>query len=183
MQLDKAEKIARKYVDLLAPFCERIEIAGSVRRKKTEPKDIEIVCIPKECFVINEGDDLFNEMGNYERHPQFISEVNKLEKIKGEPTGKYTQRILPEGINLDLFIAHKDNWGYILAIRIGPDGYSKYLADTWVRQGYKGVDGMLTKNGEPIPVPEERDLFWLLGLEYVEPEYRLNIQQERFELK
>jgi len=106
-----------------------------------------------------------------------------LTKVKGDPTGKYTQRILPEGINLDLFMATKDNWGYILAIRIGPDGYSKYLATTWVRLGYKGIDGMLTKDGEPVPVPEEKDLFWLLGLEYVEPEYRLNIQEGRFELK
>lgn len=177
MELHKAEKIAQKYVELLAPYCERIEIAGSVRRKKPEVKDIEIVCIPKNEIVLESADDLFDEdKHKYQVHPGFIEEVNKLEKVKGEPTGKYTQRILPEGINLDLFIANKDNWGYILAIRIGPDGYSKYLADSWMRQGYKGIDGMLTKNGKPVPVPEEKDLFWLLGLEYVEPEYRLNLR-------
>ncbi len=178
MELHKAEKIAQKYVDLLAPYCERIEIAGSARRKKPEVGDIEIVCIPMQEIVIEKTEDLFYESKhNYQVHHGFVEEVNKLEKVKGEPTGKYTQRILPEGIKLDLFMANKDNWGYILAIRIGPDGYSKYLADTWVRQGYKGVDGMLTKNGVPIPVPEEKDLFWLLGLEYVEPEYRLNLKQ------
>ncbi|MEW6507205.1 MAG: hypothetical protein AB1432_05610 [Bacteroidota bacterium] len=179
MELRKAEKIAQKYIDLLAPFCERIEIAGSVRRRKPEVKDIEIVCIPKKEIVLEDVDDFFKEeKDSYEIHPEFIREINKLEKIRGEPTGKYTQRILPEGINLDLFMATKDNWGYILAIRIGPDGYSKYLANTWVKLGYKGVDGMLTKNGVPIPVYEEKDLFWLLGLEYVEPEYRLNIRSE-----
>jgi len=178
MKLTKAERIAKKYLDLLAPFCERIEIAGSVRRKKQEVKDIEIVCIPMQEIVLENSDDFFDESKHvYQVHHEFINEVNKLEKIKGEPTGKYTQRILPEGINLDLFMATKDNWGYILAIRIGPDGYSKYLADTWVRQGYKGVDGMLTKNGKPIPVLEEKDLFFLLGLEYVEPEFRMNLRQ------
>jgi len=181
MELTKAEKIAKKYVDLLAPFCQRIEIAGSVRRKKPEVKDIEIVCISKVIDIIDTG-TLF---GTQEliTHPNFVYEVNKLEKVKGEPTGKYTQRILPEGINLDLFIANRDNWGYILAIRIGPDGYSKYLASTWVKQGFKGVDGNLTKNGEIIPVREERDLFWILGLDYVDPEFRMNLQEERFELK
>lgn len=134
------------------------------------------MCIPKEEMMDREGDSFFTEK-LYQRHPGFVQAVNMLEKVKGEPTGKYTQRILPEGINLDLFMANKDNWGYILAIRIGPDGYSKYLADTWVKQGYKGVDGMLIKNGQPIPIPEEKDLFWLLGLEYVEPEYRLNLRQ------
>ncbi|MEW6506379.1 MAG: hypothetical protein AB1432_01405 [Bacteroidota bacterium] len=178
MELSKAEKIAQKYVDLLAPFCNRIEIAGSVRRKKPEVKDIEIVVIPKKEIVLENAEDFFAESKHIKQvHPGFIEEVNKLEKVKGEPTGKYTQRLLPEGINLDLFIANEDNWGYILAIRIGPDGYSKYLADIWVRQGYKGVDGMLTKNGVPISIPEEKDLFWLLGLEYVEPEYRLNLRQ------
>lgn len=178
MELHKAEKIAQKYVALLAPYCERLEIAGSVRRKKPEVKDIEIVCIPMQEIVIEKSEDLFDESKhNYQVHREFVGAVNRLEKIKGEPTGKYTQRLLPEGINLDLFIANKDNWGYILAIRIGPDGYSKYLADTWVRQGYRGIDGTLTKNGKPIPVPEENDLFRLLGLEYVEPEYRLNLRQ------
>jgi len=33
--------------EMLAPYCERIEIAGSVRRKKPYCKDIEIVAIPK----------------------------------------------------------------------------------------------------------------------------------------
>lgn len=177
MELAKAEKIAHKYVDLLSPFCERIEIAGSVRRKKPEVKDIEIVCIPKIVNVINDWEEMWQSLTHEEVHPEFVKIVNTLPKVKGEPTGKYTQRILPEGINLDLFMANKENWGYILAIRIGPDGYSKYLADTWVRLGYKGIDGMLTKNGQPIPVPEEKDLFWLLGLEYVEPEYRLNLRQ------
>jgi len=140
MELNQAVKIAKKYVDLLAPFCERIEIAGSVRRQKPEVGDIEIVCIPKH---INVGDasTLFNEP-KFIVHPNFVYEVNQLEKVKGEPTGRYTQRVLPEGINLDLFIANKDNWGYILAIRIGPDGYSKYLASTWVKKGFKGVDGI-----------------------------------------
>ncbi len=181
MELIKAQKIAEKYVSILAPFCDRIEVAGSVRRKKPEPNDIEIVCIPKKINV-GDSETFFNEP-KFVVHPNFIYEVNKLQKVKGEPTGKYTQRILPEGINLDLFIANKDNWGYILAIRIGPDGYSKYLASTWVRQGFKGVDGKLTKDGEIIPVREERDLFWILGLEYVDPEYRLNIQEDKFELR
>ncbi len=47
MQLDKALEIAEKTKELLAPYCERIEIAGSIRRKKPEVKDIELVAIPK----------------------------------------------------------------------------------------------------------------------------------------
>lgn len=36
MPLGEAEKIACKYADMLMPYCERIEIAGSIRRRKAE---------------------------------------------------------------------------------------------------------------------------------------------------
>ena len=39
--------ITERLVSILAPFCERIEIAGSLRRLKPEVGDIELVVIPK----------------------------------------------------------------------------------------------------------------------------------------
>ena len=47
MEYEVAIEIAEKVKALLLPHCERIEIAGSVRRKKPNVKDIEIVAIPK----------------------------------------------------------------------------------------------------------------------------------------
>jgi DNA polymerase/3'-5' exonuclease PolX len=153
MELEEAKKIADKYVKILKPYCLRIEIAGSIRREKSEVKDIEIVAIP--IALIG-----------------FSDEVNKLQKVKGEPTGKYTQRILPEGIKLDLFMANVKNWGLILAIRTGSAEFShKVLACGWVRAGYKSIDGMLTRRQE-IDIREEKDLFDLIGVPYIEPKLR-----------
>ena len=154
--LQQAKAIADNLVGELRPFCDRIEIAGSIRRRKPEVKDIEIVCIPNDLEIL-----------------QFIATVEQWQKIKGEATGKYTQRKLPEGINLDLFMANSNNWGLIFAMRTGSAEYShRTLATTWVKLGYKSVEGMLTKNGVEVHVPEERDLFSLLGIDYIEPEYR-----------
>lgn len=47
MKHSTALVIAEKIKAQLAPHCDRIEIAGSIRRKKPEVKDIEIVVIPK----------------------------------------------------------------------------------------------------------------------------------------
>lgn len=47
MQFAKSVKLAIEIQDLMRPYCERIEIAGSIRRECSEVKDIEIVCIPK----------------------------------------------------------------------------------------------------------------------------------------
>ena len=43
MEYNKALEIAEKTKAQLAPYCERIEIAGSIRRKKPDVGDIEIV--------------------------------------------------------------------------------------------------------------------------------------------
>jgi hypothetical protein len=45
--LARARIIAGEVLDLLSPVCERIEIAGSVRREKATVGDIEILCAPR----------------------------------------------------------------------------------------------------------------------------------------
>ena len=101
----------------------------------------------------------------------FVTEVGKLEKSKGEPTGKYTQRYLPEGIKLDLFMATRDNWGLILAIRTGSADFShRILARGWVRKGYHSKDGVLiAQDGNRRFIREEEDLFDLIGMGFVDP--------------
>ncbi len=156
MKINEAQKIAEKYLYRLKAFCLRAEIAGSIRREKSEVKDIEIVCIPDPKYL-----------------EEFCGEVNLLEKVKGDPTGKYTQRKLHEGINLDLFMVNKRNWGNIFAIRTGSADFShKILACGWVKAGYKSINGMLTKNGQEIECQEEKDLFNLIGISYIEPKLR-----------
>ncbi len=160
MEYKKALEIAEKVKQELKPHCVRIEIAGSIRRKKKEVGDIEIVAIPLSYGV-----------GAYESGIATV--VNKWEKVKGKLPCKYTQRILPEGIKLDLFFATKQNWGLIFAIRTGSTEFShKILAIGWCKAGYKSKDGMLHKGDEPIEVREEKDLFNLIGIEYVEPDER-----------
>lgn len=161
MKLELALQIAEGIKSELEPHCERIEIAGSIRRRKPEVKDIEIVAIPKpyQTGLFEDG---------------IATVVNKWKKVKGELPCKYTQRILPSGIKLDLFFAEKINWGLIYAIRTGSADYShKVLATTWKIKGYKGIDGKLTVNGGKIvPIYEEKDLFDRLGIPYLDPEKR-----------
>ncbi len=160
MQLDKALEIAEKTKELLAPYCERIEIAGSIRRKKPEVKDIELVAIPKPYDV-----------GLFENGIATV--VNQWKKVKGELPCKYTQRILPDGITLDLFFANQENWGLIYALRTGSADYShKVLATGWVKLGYNSEGGKLSINGKEINITEEKDLFKLIGIPYIEPELR-----------
>ena len=162
MKLSEATIIASNIVDQLSPFCERIQVAGSIRRGKSLIGDVEIVCVTKKIPKT--------------QHPvfEFIDIVNSWKKIRGLPTGKMTTRLLPEGINLDLFMVPWTNFGYHVAVRTGSADYSKrVLAGGWVANGYHSVEGFINDaEGNAIYCPEEEDLFRLAGVKYIEPRFR-----------
>ena len=161
---EKAKEIADNIVALLKPYCDRIEIAGSIRREKAIVGDIEIVAIPKpyQSGLFEDG---------------LATVVNKWQKVKGDLNyghTKYTQRILPDGIKLDLFFAEPENWGLIFAIRTGSADFShKVLANGWVKAGYKSQDGYLWHGRDKYNCREEIDLFNRIGVPYIEPKDRV----------
>lgn len=160
---EDALAVANAVIKELEQHCVRIEIAGSIRRKKALVGDIEIVAIPKPYLTGA------TESG-------IASVVNRWVKIKGEleyGKTKYTQRVLPAGIKLDLFFATEDNWGLVLGVRTGSADFShKVLACGWVRQGFKSVGGHLFRDGVKQEIREERDLFEIIGVIQMEPEKR-----------
>jgi len=148
---------AAKVMDDLQSHCERIAIAGSLRRGKADVGDIEVVCIPKPYGV-----GLF-ESG-------IATVVERWPKVRGELPCKYTRRVLPDGIELDLFFATRENWANILAIRTGSAAWvAKVLAARWVELGYHSKGGILERDGEQVIVKTEEELFDLLGMEHVWP--------------
>lgn len=155
-----AIQIAHRIRDTLSSECIRIEIAGSLRRKAENVRDIEIVAIPKPY-----------ETGLFESG--IASIINRWPKIRGELPCKYTRREV-SGIEIDLFFATPQNWGYLFAIRTGSASFSKRLAAGWVKNGYQGKDGMIVnRSGTPIPCYEEEDLFRIAGLRWISPEKRI----------
>ena len=156
----EAYKVALEVLEQLKPHCERIAIAGSVRRKKADCGDVEILAIVKPY-----------EVGLFESGIATV--VNKWKCVKGKLPCKYTQRILPSGMKLDLFTATAENWGLAFALRTGSAEFSsRVLACGWVREGFKSEGGYLFRDGERYEVHEEKDLFKLIGVPYVEPESR-----------
>jgi DNA polymerase/3'-5' exonuclease PolX len=181
MELTQAKQIAERYLAEFAPFCHRIEIAGSIRRQKQLVGDIELVCIPKRIITTEHHADLFggsNIKQTETVHPSFAQIVNRLQKVKGEANGKHTQRILPEGIKLDLFMVTAENWGLQFAIRTGSADYSHFvLGHSWVKNGFGCIDGYLHRytRGEAIKLetPDEREFFKLIGVKWTEPKDRI----------
>lgn len=177
MILNQAQQIAERVRSTLAPYCVRIEIAGSIRRKKAEVKDIEIVAIPRLLEVPAGLQNLFDESEPIKKvpEPEWFTAVYTLGKLlKGSAFGKYAKVELPEGIMLDLFMPNEFNWGWIYALRTGSADFNFKYLDAMKRHGLRARDGVILNAFlNEIAVREEGDLFKLLGMAYVEPQNRV----------
>lgn len=169
MELTEAWELAAVVRNKLKPFCERIEIAGSIRRERSVVNDIEIVCIPK---MITVQDGFFDT--KIEKDPNFIKIVDSWERIKGDAVeGKYMQRMIAGHIKLDIFTATRYNWGLIYAIRTGSAEFShRILATGWKKKGYTSLNGILRNDLGRVQVAEEEDLFKLIGINWIPPKER-----------
>jgi len=160
-----AKNLAEKYKAILAPFCKRIEIAGSIRREVPIVKDIELVCIPTSKYAF-----------------EFAEIVNKWTKRKGEALGKYTQRILPEGVMLDLFICTDKTWACNFFIRTGSADFNAAVMKYAAAKNFQFKDAQLFKKEQDEygscqidKSPKcEKDVFSLLGLRFLPPAARLH---------
>lgn len=162
LPLAEARSIAVGVMLQLEPHCEMISLAGSIRRDRPTIGDIEIVCVPKP----------------YDASPLFASGlatvVNQWPKVRGELPCRYTQRILPEGIRLDLFMVEVDGYGLQRAIRTGSADWCRtVLAPAWVRAGYHSEGGLLRQQDHTIvPCRTEPELFARIGLRWKDPRDR-----------
>ena len=166
--LPRAKHLADRIVETLTPGCDRIEIAGSIRRENPVVGDIEIVCIPK--FQHN----LFNQPVT--DMPTKLDLVLNALVQSGRllsPTkngSKFKQFGVPAvaGLTVDLFITTAEQWGVIFALRTGPAEYSKRLVTPRSKGGLlpdncRVAEGRVWREGIALPTPSEIDFFKLTG--------------------
>jgi DNA polymerase/3'-5' exonuclease PolX len=207
-ELKEARTIAEEIIERLRSHCHKIDIAGSIRREMSYVGDIEIVAVPiRQPHLIPVykkvmqpdlmGEETEVKVIDQEKSktvlrplPAFISIVQGWVKVKGEPDGRYTQRILPEGIKLDLFMTTVEDYYRIYAIRTGSAEYSmEVIARQWVRRGWRGTkDGLRlteeckeTSSGwqcivdNPTILPAwqtEEEFFKFINVVYIHPKNR-----------
>lgn len=193
MRLDAAHREAQRLVELMAPYCERIAIAGSIRRGKPEVKDIELVALPKLGEVTLPGSLWPEEVSLL--HAWALSNgpagagvhwiktgTSVLEPWKPSIEARYLRGALPMTLyyqkqihsgTLDLFVCEGWTWGYILALRTGSAEFSRALVTHAREIGCRCEGGqVLGPDGRAIAVPEEKDFFDTLGIEWIEPHKR-----------
>lgn len=167
---------ARDLVLSLQPCCERLIVAGSLRRRKSEVGDIEILYIPK---FATERDGLFDtkQINLVDRQLETMLASRSLEKrinsLGSETWGERNKLARhSSGIPVDLFEATATNWFNYLVCRTGSASNNVRIASAAELKGWKWHPydaGFTDEEGRPVPVESEQDVYRLAGLPYLEP--------------
>lgn len=156
-QLMLARAAAEHLVEQLGPACERIEIAGSIRRGKDPVKDIELVAIAATATEPTPG-DLFGAPRECNRLERLLADVSAGRHCSIVRPKQHAGRTAPWGprykklwvtfesrvqsresraeatFPVDLFIATRETFAPLMVIRTGPADFSHRLV-TPVDQG------------------------------------------------
>jgi len=168
MHLRNADMTAHVVVETLRPLCERIAVAGSIRRRRPSVNDIDLVIEPK--------------AGKLAAIKERCQKSKPIVLIDGDLN---YQIVLPApfGIQLDIFFARPavedlfapkpPNWGSILLCRTGSVAHNIWLIDQAKAAGvawlpYEGV----LKDGRIVAAETEEDIFSAIGVGYVTPDNR-----------
>lgn len=186
-----ATAVADELARLLEPACERIIVAGSIRRLRPYVHDIELLAIPK-VELVKSGDELFaggpekpfnllwEALDGFLEGRVFNAYIRKGDKSRSFrwPIHERETEAIPPAIQVDLSTTTKLGWGWMSVVRTGAVGFSKHVASCLKFKGFIGHEGRVyhrvgdLPRGDAIGTPSESDVFRLAGMAPVEPAER-----------
>ncbi|HEX9262437.1 MAG TPA: hypothetical protein VF893_07915 [Candidatus Bathyarchaeia archaeon] len=160
LSLADAERLANQIKAAVETHCDKIEIAGSIRRRRPVIHDIDFVAVAKtdtEWQKINE----------------------ELRKLKAKPNcagSSLIKAYVPcqNGLfQVDFYRAKAENYGIHLLIRTGSADHNMWLAGVAISKGMrlKYSEGLI-KEGKPIAGETEESVFAALSLPRTLPSER-----------
>ena len=150
--MEEAQSLAEQFINEMTDYCEKTQIVGSIRRRKPEVKDIDLVLLVKS-----------------EHWWDLTLRLRKISKIGID--GKQVKRVVFKGEQIDLYLATPETWGTLILIRTGSAGHNIKLSMIAQKKGLKLSHSGLTKNGQVI-ASTEKEIFEALDLPYIAPEER-----------
>ena len=170
MEINRASTIAEEIMGLLDGSCDRKEIAGSIRRRKPDVGDIEILCIPR---FEGGADSLDRRVQGLMFQGVLALRLNRLGRKVYGPKNKLMVHV-PSGIGVDIFSTTEECWPVSLVVRTGGKQTNIRISMAAQERGYQFHaygSGFSTANGE-IVCHSEQEVFEAVGLPYQAPEER-----------
>lgn len=168
MELQKAKAIAEKIKAVLETSCERIVIAGSIRRQKPDVGDLELLCIPKYIAGVDMLDARIQTMIYFGMLGYRLNKLGR--KIYG-PKNKLLVH-LPSGIGVDVFSTDEQCWPVALVVRTGGERTNKEIASRALERGMRFHAygrGFTRADGSELVCHSEAEVFRAVELPWQEP--------------
>ena len=144
--------LANEIVKLIKPFCSKVKIVGSIRRKEKNPVDIDIALIPKSGRDKEGIEELLKKKGRF---------------IQG---GEKRATFRVKGVKVELYYTNNEEWGANLLAYSSEFGAGIGLRMVAKRKGMKlSQHGLFSKSGKRIAGKTEREVYHALGRNYKEP--------------
>lgn len=163
MELARGITLANEIIAELKPYCRplRIEVVGSIRRKKPDVNDIDIVLVPADPWNLFPA---IEKLGPY--HVNENGQISHGAKIR---------RIDYKLAQIDFYIATEEIWATLLLIRTGSKENNIRLCTHAKNKGWHlaaNGDGLFDQSGKRIAGDTEESIYKALGLPYQAPEKR-----------
>ena len=169
--------VAKELCAALQPCCERLIVAGSLRRRKSAVGDVEILYIPR--FEDRQFDLLTVAPMNLAEEAIGGMMCRGLLSKRASKTGSFAWgaknklALHRSGIPVDLFAANEENWWNYLVCRTGPADSNTRICMAAQQRGWKwtpyGAGFSRSDGGETYQVESEADVFRFVGLPFAEP--------------
>lgn len=172
-----ALSIAMELKSELAPYCEHIEIVGSLRRNKDIVNDIDLLVIPR--FEEKKDDSLFEDAVSVSMLNNKLAELCWAQRLaidsSGEKVKRFHKKLLNETVQIDIYIATQETWWTLLLIRTGSREHNIALCRRAIElhmQLKADGTGLIGPSGTPLQIRSEEEIFAYLNMEYRRPEMR-----------
>lgn len=131
-----AEKIADELLVLMKQHFVKYEVCGSIRRRKPDVGDIDIVAIPKSSYSI--GEETLSELIK-KIDPKGAEEAKKLGKSAAKRflNGELVKRFEFNSMSVDLYLADEKTFGTLVLIRTGSKEHNIKLTSIARQKGLK----------------------------------------------
>jgi DNA polymerase (family 10) len=149
-------RLAKREYAFLRKYAKRIEIAGSIRRRKPDPSDIDFVIIPKSVEA-----------------KQAIYKHAEKYKIRARGEQLLSYWLLPrKRAQVDIYFADSQHYGAMLLFVTGPGEYNIALRAKAITQGLKLNQYGVWKGAKLLGSQTEREVYDALLYPYKSPELR-----------
>lgn len=169
MKLAEAEKYAEQILSCIGSLVSRAAVAGSVRRRRPQVRDIDLVVIPKQLqvSVFNvDPDSSWNSIYNR------LSSRLKMKKIRKGPE-LMTLGFPDVDLPVDIYRARPETWGVLHLIRTGSIDHNIRMCSRAKRMGMMlSAKRGVIKDGNVVACEKEQDIFRALDMRYIPPERR-----------